>query len=92
MSARCGYRAARITTGQVTVALSHYLPGGGAALSRIAVETIYIVLAGEIVMSSAGDSATLGVYDTVRLPARSERAVENVSNLPATILVITPAL
>jgi hypothetical protein len=76
--------------GAVSVVLSHYLPGAHAELARLAIETIYVVLIGELHVESGHDTATLHSYDSVRLVAGEHRYIENRTNLPATILVIRP--
>jgi mannose-6-phosphate isomerase-like protein (cupin superfamily) len=51
-------------TTDFSVALSHYLPGGGAELSPQVAETVYVVVSGALVMISEGEEATLGRYDS----------------------------
>ena len=77
-------------TEQVTVALSHYLPGGQAEMSRQQVETIYVVVAGELVMISEGVEETLRPYDSVHFTVGTSRQVVNRTRLPASMLVIRP--
>lgn len=75
-------------TSSFTVALSHYLPGGRADLAPQAAETVYVVLAGELVMTSEGDEATLQPHDSVHFTTGTMRTVENRTHLPASMLVI----
>ncbi|MFF7332015.1 cupin domain-containing protein [Streptomyces sp. NPDC090306] len=77
--------------GAVTAALSHYVPGGRADLSPVPIETLYIVLTGTLTLVD-GDGAThvLNPLDSARLTARTVRAVENRTNLAASMLVIRP--
>ena len=75
-------------TTDVTVALSHYLPGGRAELSAQVVETIYVVVAGSLVMSSDGVEEALGPMDSVRFTPGDLRSVENRTHLPASMLVV----
>ena len=77
-------------TDKTTVALSHYLPGGRADLSPQVVETIYVVVAGELVMISDGTEETLHPYDSVHFTVGTEREVVNRTHLPASMLVIRP--
>lgn len=79
-------------TGAVTVALSHYLPGGHAGQSSVPAETIYVVVAGELVVITDTDTVTLGPLDSVRLTAGTIRSVVNETNLPASMLVIRPVM
>lgn len=78
-------------TESVTVALSHYLPGGQAEAARQATETVYVVVAGELTMVSDGAEETLRPYDSVHFAAGTTRSVVNRTQLPASMLVIRPA-
>lgn len=75
-------------TEDVTVILSHYLPGARAEADTMRSETVYVVVAGELFISSDGDETTLNIYDSVRLPIGVTRVLENRSPLPTSILVI----
>jgi mannose-6-phosphate isomerase-like protein (cupin superfamily) len=77
--------------GAVTVALSHYLPGGQADLSPVALETIYVLLSGSLEVSCEGEQITLNPYDSIRLAQGTVRSVENRTNLTASMLVIRPS-
>lgn len=75
-------------TDDITVVLSHYLPGGTAAADTMVAETVYFVLSGELCVSSDGDEITLRPFDSVRLAAGATRTLENRSPLPTSILVV----
>lgn len=75
-------------TSDFTVALSHYLPGAAAKLAPQVAETVYVLVAGELVMTSEGIEATLGPYDSVHFTPGTLRTVENRTKLPASMLVI----
>ncbi len=75
-------------TSDFTVALSHYLPGGSAALSPQTAETVYVIVSGALVMVSEGEEVTLGPLDSVHFTTGTTRAVENRTNAPASMLVI----
>ncbi|MDQ2850561.1 MAG: cupin domain-containing protein [Actinomycetota bacterium] len=75
-------------TDKVSVVLSHYLPGAGADAAPQEAETIYVVVAGELVMQSEGTEATLGPYDSVHFTVGTVRTVANRTHLPASMLVI----
>src|ERR1700735_4074533 len=75
-------------TKNMTVVLSHYLPGGEAELAPQPSETVYVVVAGELVMISEGAEETLREYDSVHFTAGTLRQVINRSPLPASMLVI----
>jgi uncharacterized cupin superfamily protein len=72
----------------VTVTLSHYLPGGEAEMAPQPEDTVYVVLAGELVMISDGTEETLLPYDSVHFTAGTQRQVVNRTHLPASMLVI----
>lgn len=75
-------------TSDFTVALSHYLPGGSAELAPQTAETVYVVVAGELVMTSEEAEAALGPFDSVHFTTGTQRTVVNRTNLPASMLVI----
>lgn len=78
-------------TGAITVALSHYLPGGSADLSPVPAETVYLVLSGTLSLTDGdGITHTLNTLDGARLTTGTMRSVENRTNLPASMLVIRP--
>ncbi|NED81296.1 cupin domain-containing protein [Streptomyces sp. SID11233] len=75
----------------MTVALSHYLPGGGADLSPVPAETLYVVVTGTLTLTDAdGTSHELRAFDGARLTAGTVRRVDNRTNLPASMLVVRP--
>jgi mannose-6-phosphate isomerase-like protein (cupin superfamily) len=75
----------------LTVTLSHYLPGGEAELAPQPAETVYVVMAGELVMISDGAEETLHPFDSVHFTAGTWRQVLNRTDLAASMLVIRPA-
>jgi uncharacterized cupin superfamily protein len=75
-------------TEKFTVVLSHYLPGAEAQLAPQDAETVYVLIDGELVMSSDGIEETLGRFDSVHFTQGTLRTVENRTHLPATMLVI----
>lgn len=78
-------------TTDVTVALSHYLPGGSAEMSPQPSEVVYVQVSGALTMISEGEEVTLDPLDSVHFAAGTVRAVENRTNMPASMLVIRPA-
>ena len=77
-------------TEEVTVVLSHYLPGGDAEMAVQQTETVYVVVSGELTMVSDGVEMTLRPYDSVHFSAGTSRQVVNRTQLPAGMLVIRP--
>ena len=78
------------STEGISVVLSHYLPGGQAEMAPQPVETVYVLVAGELVMISEGKEETLRQYDSVHFTAGTIRQVVNRTQLPASMLVIRP--
>ena len=70
--------------------LSHYLPGGKAEWSAAPLERVYIVLDGEITVTTATGDAVLGALDSCHIAPGEERSVENRANSVATMLVVMP--
>ncbi len=71
---------------------SLYQPGGSAGPSSTRQESVYVVLAGEVVLVLEDDgverSEVLRDGDSVHLPAGTVRTVVNASNRDAEVLVI----
>lgn len=74
-------------TSRFWIGLSVYAPGGSADESPTAQETIYTVLDGELQIKSGGKTEILRKLDSAHLPKGTVRSVENVSGMPATLLV-----
>jgi mannose-6-phosphate isomerase-like protein (cupin superfamily) len=68
--------------------LSYFLPGGGADWDATPAEKVYIVLEGEITIETEGETAVLGVQDSVYLGANERRRIVNASNRPAAMVVV----
>ena len=75
------------------VALSHFLPGGGAAMDGSSFGKIYVMLEGEMVVELAdGTRDTLRALDSCYLAPGDTRSLINPGNSIATMIVITPNL
>lgn len=72
------------------VGLSHFLPGGGAERGASPVERLYIVLSGEITVTSGDIEVTLKEMDSCHIPAGEEREIINRSDTVASMLVVMP--
>lgn len=70
------------------VGLSHFLPGGGAEHDATPTEKVYIVVDGEVTVTTADGERTLGALDSVQLAPGEARSVENRTNRPASMLVV----
>ena len=72
------------------VGLSHFLPGGGAGPDASPLEKVYVVLAGRLTVTAAGEVVTLGPLDSCCIPSGEVREVKNSGNEVATIIVVMP--
>lgn len=75
-------------TERVVVGLSHFLPGGGADESSSKAERVYVVLEGQITVTTEDGPVLLGPLDSCLILAGETRSVKNATNLPASMLVI----
>lgn len=75
-------------TERVMVGLSHFLPGGGADESSSKTERIYVVLEGQITVTTDDGPVLLGPLDSCLIPPGEIRTVQNATNRPASMLVI----
>ena len=75
---------------QVWVGLSHFLPGGGAERDGSQAEKVYVVVSGEVTIVTDTGTHTLGPLDSCYLAPGENRAIENRTNLPASMLVVIP--
>lgn len=73
-----------------TVGLSRALPGGGAELSSSTVERVYLVIEGELFVSSGTTEAVLGAMDSCWIPAGEEREIANRTDRPVVFVVVMP--
>ena len=72
------------------VGLSHFLPGGGAEMSAAPLERVYVVLSGEVTVTTPEGSTVLRAMDSCHLASGEARSLVNATNLPASMLVIMP--
>jgi quercetin dioxygenase-like cupin family protein len=68
--------------------LSHYLPGGRAERGASDYERVYMVLDGEVTVTTDQGTIVLGAMDSVHIAPKEIRVVENRGNAVATMLVI----
>ena len=68
--------------------MSHLLPGGHTSLKASPQEKIYVVVSGEVTISTGDEEATLGPLDSVVIARGEARALENRTNRPATVLLL----
>lgn len=70
--------------------LSHLLPGGGTTLDASPLEKMYVVLEGEVTVTTGNETVTLGPWDSCRIAPGEPRSLANPTNRPATILLAMP--
>src|SRR3954451_11976263 len=63
-----------------SVGLSHFLPGGGAEHDATPLEKVYVVLSGELRLTTDDDEVTLGPLDSCYLAPNEARSVANKPN------------
>jgi quercetin dioxygenase-like cupin family protein len=73
-----------------SVGLSHFLPGGGVEMDATPLEKVYVCTEGEITVITADSETTLHRYDSLYLGANEARAIENRTNMPASMIVVMP--
>ena len=72
------------------VGLSHFLPGGGAEMDATPIEKVYVVVEGEVTVTTEEGDTTLGPLDSCRLIPGEARSILNRTNRPASMLVVMP--
>jgi len=70
--------------------LSHLLPGGKTSLDASPLEKMYVVLDGEVTVSTLDEEVVLRRWDSCRIAPGETRALRNASNRPASILLAMP--
>jgi quercetin dioxygenase-like cupin family protein len=70
------------------VGLSFFAPGGGAEHSASNADRVYVLVSGELVVTTQGQKTVLREFDSCYIPAGQERSLANESSLPAVIVTI----
>lgn len=78
------------STDHFWVGLSHFLPGGGAEMDSTPLEKVYVVLDGEVTVTTDAGEQTLRRLDSCYLAPGEARSVVNRTNRPASMLVVMP--
>lgn len=78
------------TTENFWVGLSHFLPGGGAEMDATPIEKVYVVVDGEVTVTTDEGATTLGPLDSCRLAPGEARSIANLTNRTASMLVVMP--
>jgi quercetin dioxygenase-like cupin family protein len=76
-------------TKRTTIAVSHFLPDGGATMSSSPKERVYVVLAGRIqVNGTGGEEHVLEARHMIYIAPGEDRSFKVLGSEPASILVI----
>jgi glyoxylate utilization-related uncharacterized protein len=73
------------------VGFSTFLPGGGAEKASAPTGKVYVVLEGEITVTTADGDTVLGKFDSCYLPPNTERSIINATNNVVQMLVFSPS-
>ena len=72
------------------VGFSTFLPGGGAEWSSAPTGKVYVVLEGEITVTTADGDTVLKKFDSCHIPPNTERSIVNNTNHIVQMLVFSP--
>jgi quercetin dioxygenase-like cupin family protein len=72
------------------VGLSCFLPAGGADEDTGPLERVYVVLDGEVTVTTAEGDTVLHALDSCHIAAGETRSIVNTTNRPASMLVVMP--
>lgn len=75
-------------TKKVTVAISHFLPGGGVEMSGSPTEKVYYVLDGSMIVKGHSEEYVLEKGDVIYIGPNEERAITVPGTDTCTILVV----
>ena len=82
----------KVTPGQesqrLNIGLSHFLPHGGAEMSASALERVYYLVSGSMLVKGENEEHILESGDLIYIAAGEEREIQVLGTEPATILVI----
>lgn len=74
--------------GQITLGLSHFLPGGGAEMAKAPKELLYYIVEGEMTISTDdGQQHVLHAGDSIHFSPNQGRASKNTGIVTAQMLV-----
>lgn len=75
----------------LNVVVSTYKPGAHAELSPVAIDTVYVLLTGQLTITIDDEPIELHYLDSLVLAAGCVRAVDNLTDQPASMFVIRPS-
>ena len=72
------------------VSVSDYQPGAGVDELPVDCDTVYVILSGELEVTSHddGETAVLGAYDSVHIARGERRSIRNASDAVTKMLVV----
>jgi quercetin dioxygenase-like cupin family protein len=77
-------------TNEIWVGLSTFEPGGGAKEGSTPFEKIYVVIEGEITVTTAQGDTVLGRFDSCMIEPGEDRSIINNTDKPVIMLVAIP--
>lgn len=72
------------------IGFSTFLPGGGAEKAAAPTGKVYVVLEGEITVTTSDGDTVIGKFDSCYLPPNTERSIINATNNVVRMLVFSP--
>lgn len=72
------------------VGFSTFEPGGGAEMGSTPFEKVYVVVEGELAVTTSAGTVTLGRYDSCRIAPGEARAIRNETSSQVRAIVIIP--
>jgi quercetin dioxygenase-like cupin family protein len=76
-------------TKNLTVGVSHFLPGGGSDLSSSPQERVYFCIDGKVTVKGINEEHQMEQGDMIYIAPGEERSFQVSNTKPATLLVIT---
>ena len=82
------HQPAHVDNGELSLGLSHFLPGGGAEMGPCPVEMFYYIVSGEMTVTTGdGEAHVLHAGDTIHFAKGCERESKNTGIETAKMLV-----
>ena len=85
------HQPSQVDNGEISLGLSHFLPGGGADMGPCPVEMFYYIISGEMTITTLDDGVevdhVLHAGDTIHYAKGCQRAAKNTGIVTAQMLV-----
>ena len=72
------------------VGFSTFQPGGGCEMGGTPLEKVYVVIEGEITVTTAEGDTVLGTFDSCWIAPDEKRSIMNNTDKPCLMLVVMP--